>query len=788
MVAPLKNLVLGTSEILRAKLLIVDDQEANVSLLEQMLRGAGYSSISSTKDPFEVCDLHASNRYDLIILDLQMPRMDGFQVMEKLKAVETSGYLPVLVITAQPDQKVRALRAGAKDFVSKPFDLTEVLLRVHNMLEVRLLHENETLLNEKRLRDSQRIAGIGDWEFDFVEKRLLWSDEIYRILGISRADFPPNSETFYNQVHPDDLAFVLREKEAAALGIRRVDFQHRIIRPDGEIRHVHQITAMIFDDDGRQLRESGTVQDITDQSLSESALRQSEERFKFVARAVSDVVWDRDLLTETFWWNDGFLTTFGFLANDIEPSFESWKDRIHPNERGRVVAGIERAVASGIESWTEEYRFKRKDGTYASVQDRGYIFHDSTGRGVRMVGGMRDLTEQKRVEAQYLRAQRMESIGTLAGGIAHDLNNVLAPIMMSIELLKMDLEDDPRKTNILNTIEISCTRGADLVRQVLSFTLGNDGRSVAIHLRPLIVDLTGIISETFPKNIKIVTNVPKELWPVTGDHTQLHQVLLNLAVNARDAMPHRGTLTITASNVTIDAQYAGTSEDAKIGKHVLIEVKDTGHGIAPEIRNRIFEPFFTTKEVGKGTGIGLATVQSVVKSHGGFLKVDSEVGLGSTFSIYLPADPAHRPPETPVPVASAMPRGNNQLVLVVDDESSIRDITRQTLEAFGYRVLTASDGAEAVALYANHSKQISLVLTDMMMPIMDGSATIQVLIRINPDVRIIAASGINSGDIIGKATAGGVKHFLSKPYTADTLLKLVDLALKSPLNGTLIHP
>jgi PAS domain S-box-containing protein len=788
--------MISAADILKSSILIVDDQQANLALLEQMLREAGYVAITSTTLAPLVRELHRVNRYDLILLDLQMPGMDGFQVMEALKEIEPSGYLPVLVITAQPAHKLRALKAGAKDFISKPFEIAEVLARVYNMLEIRLLHRNETSLNEARLETSQRITGVGDWEYNFAEKRLLWSEEVYRILGLSRADFPPDSETFYRQVHPDDLAFVHQEKKAAEEGLRRVDFEHRIIRPDGEVRYIHQVTKLVLDDQGRPARESGIIQDITERKRSEGALLQSEERFKFVARAVSDVIWDWDLVANSLWWNDGFLTTFGFAAGEIPPSVESWTGRIHPDERTRVVDSIHRAINTGAESWNAEYRFQRKDGSYAPVQDRGYILHNAAGKAVRMVGGIHDLTEQKKMEAQHLRAQRMESIGTLAGGIAHDLNNVLAPIMMSIELLKLDATDDARRTKILDTIHVSCRRGADLVHQVLAFARGLDGQRVGIRLRHLIKDLEGIISETFPRNIRIVTDVPANLWPIIGDPTQLHQVLLNLAVNARDAMPQGGTLTLMATNITLDAQFASTSvgskvggnPEAKAGPHVMLQVTDTGLGIPPEVRERIFEPFFTTKELGKGTGIGLATVHTVVKTHGGFLKVESEVGQGTTFKLYLPADPALRGPVTANPFAIDLPRGQDELVLVVDDEFSIREITKQTLETFGYRVITASDGAEAVGFYARQPQQIDLVLTDMMMPVMDGPATIQVLKRINPAVRIIAASGIDSGDNVTKATNVGVRDFLPKPYTAETLLKLFRKVLDRPVTPAAVAP
>jgi hypothetical protein len=469
------------------------------------------------------------------------------------------------------------------------------------------------------------------------------------------------------------------------------------------------------------------------------------------------------------------MATFGYDAAEIEHGIESWTTRIHPDESRRIVAGIYQAIETGRESWSAEFRFQCKDGSYAFVQDNGYIIRDAAGKGVRMVGGMRDLTEIKNTEAQHLRAQRMESIGTLAGGIAHDLNNVLAPIMMSIELLKFDSANDPNRTSVLDTIDISCRRGADLVRQVLTFARGLDGQRVSIRLRHLIDELYSIINTTFPRNIKIVSQVPNDLWAITGDPTQLHQVLLNLAVNARDAMPHGGTLTLTATNVSLDAQYVGTSRETRAGRYVLLEVSDNGLGIPEGIRDNIFERFFTTKDVGKGTGFGLATVQAVVKSHGGFLEVDSEMGRGTTFKIYLSSDPALRT-ATPPPFLADLPHGNDELILVVDDEASIRDITQRTLEAFGYRVITAREGGEAVALYAKQSKQIAVVLTDMMMPVMDGAETVLALKRINPLVKIIVVSGLE----IPNDTKKIVHCTLAKPFTAQALMQLVRDAVDSP--------
>jgi hypothetical protein len=538
-------------------------------------------------------------------------------------------------------------------------------------------------------------------------------------------------------------------------------------------RHIDvEFVSNLYQEGDQQVIQCN-IRDISARKRAGLALRESEERFKLVARAVSDVVWDWNLVTDKLWWSDGIQTTFGYVPTEIEPGIESWTSHIHPDERSRVVDGIHRAIDAGEESWAEEYRFQCKAGGYALVQDRGFILRDATGKATRMVGGMRDLTEQRLLEAKYQRAQRMESIGTLSGGIAHDLNNVLTPIMMSIEILKANSDNDPERSKILEIIHSSCRRGADLVRQVLSFARGLDGQRVAILLGQLVTDLQGIISETFPRNIKIVTQVTEGLWPVMGDPSQFHQVLLNLAVNARDAMVQGGTLTVAVDNVTLDAPAAGSGSEAKPGPYVLLQVTDTGMGIPPEVRERIFEPFFTTKELGQGTGLGLATVHTIVKSHGGFLEVESAVDQGTTFKVYLPARPALRTTESAHPFNGDLPLGRGELVLVVDDESSIRLITQQTLEAFGYRVLTASNGAEAVALYVRQSRQIALVLTDMMMPIMDGAAIIRVLKRINPAVKIIAASGLDSQEHLANSTKAHVQDFLAKPYTAQVLLKLI---------------
>ena len=520
--------------------------------------------------------------------------------------------------------------------------------------------------------------------------------------------------------------------------------------------------------------------DITARAAAEENLRKSEERFQLVCNATSDAVWDWDLAANLLWWSDSFCALFGYTREEISPEVSWWADRIHIEDRERAQASILTAIKNpSVIHWTDEYRFLRKDGAYAIVQDRGRIIRDAGGKGVRMVGGMTDTTEHKKLMSQYLRAQRMESIGTLAGGIAHDLNNVLSPILMSVDLMRLKETDAPT-TKIINTIEQSARRGADLVRQVLTFARGADGgRHVAIKVEHLIKDVARIADETFPRAIKTEVRLERDLWAITGDATQLHQVILNLVVNARDAMPDGGILTLSAENITIDEQYAATSREAKPGAYLCTTITDTGNGIAADKLDRIFEPFFTTKEMGKGTGLGLATAHAIVKSHRGFITVKSEVGKGSTFKIYLPTDPNLRSTIVTPHAVTEIPRGHGETVLVVDDEAAILSTTQQTLESFGYKVMIAQDGAEAVALYAQHRGTIAVVITDMVMPIMDGIATINALMRVNPQVLVIAASGLYSNGRVAKAAGAGVKHFLPKPYTAETLLITLREVLRS---------
>jgi signal transduction histidine kinase len=416
----------------------------------------------------------------------------------------------------------------------------------------------------------------------------------------------------------------------------------------------------------------------------------------------------------------------------------------------------------------------RKDGTLCEV-DFNAVAHIEPGVHLTV---FRDITQRKHLERTSLRTQRMESLGTLAGGIAHDLNNALAPILMSIAMLRED-ETDPGKREMLDTIDTSAQRGADMVRQVLSFARGVEGRRVTVAIDQIIRDIERIANDTFFKTIQVQVTLAPDLAPIVGDPTQLHQVLLNLCVNARDAMPGGGTLTIAAHPVEVDALLAGTQEDAHEGAYVMIVVSDTGTGILPAAVDRIFEPFFTTKPVGQGTGLGLSTSLAIVRSHGGFIRVQTDQGRGTSFQVYLPVREPGATEATPE-TAPSLPRGNGELILIIDDEASVREVTRRTLETFGYRAMVAADGAAGATAYAASQADIAVVITDMMMPGLDGAATMGMLRQINPRVRLIAASGLAEDARVARALEAGASLVLSKPFTAEVLLRTVHDVLQKP--------
>ncbi len=519
--------------------------------------------------------------------------------------------------------------------------------------------------------------------------------------------------------------------------------------------------------------------EILQRQQAKAELRASEERFRalFASAPMAVFACDGDAVIQQY--NARAVELWGREpACGLEQhcgSLRLWlpDGKLLPHAQSPVVE----VLRTGLPALNIEVTIERPDGSRVPVLVNFAALKSSDGKITGTITSFMDLTERKKLEQQSLRAQRMESIGTLAGGIAHDLNNSLAPILMSLELLRRKFPDADGQ-DLLAIIEASAQRGADMVRQVLSFARGVEGRRAEVPVSHLVREVEKIVHETFLRHIQIQTHIPPEVGAVLGDSTQLHQVLLNLCLNAKDAMPNGGLLVISVENRQVAATDEGPRQNpkAQAGAYILLEVKDSGTGMAPGIVENIFDPFFTTKEFGKGSGLGLSTSLAIVKSHGGFMHVASELGKGTTFQVFLPAQmeiSAHATPTAP-----AMPVGHGELILVVDDELPMRRMTQQVLEMFGYRVVLACDGEEAVAIYTQRGAKIAGVITDMTMPVIDGPEAIRLLRGLNPKLPIIGASGLASTTYAARLAALGVKHILPKPYTPAELLKMVQQALE----------
>ncbi|HVU26620.1 MAG TPA: PAS domain-containing protein [Verrucomicrobiae bacterium] len=577
-----------------------------------------------------------------------------------------------------------------------------------------------------------------------------------------------------------EVAARLYEDDKKVLnGESLVNHEERLVTANGEVFWMATTKIPWRDAEGNIIGIIGGGRNITKQKEAELKLTEERNLLRTVIDNLPDAIYVKDTAARK---------TLANLADAINLGHKSEADVLGKTDFAfftkevaqKLFEDDQLVLQKGQSLINREEKIVEPDGKTLWLLTTKIPWRDATGNIIGLVGIGRDITERKELEAQLLRAQRMESIGRLATGIAHDLNNILTPIMISTALLR-EKTAEKESLDILNAVEVSAKRGADIIKQVLWFGRGLEGQRIPVNPKHLFKDVARIAAETFNKSISIETNIAENVWPIPGDPTQLHQVLLNLCVNANDAMPFGGRLKLAAWNFMADKNFAGMHLEARPGPYAVLEVTDTGNGISREMRDRIFEPFFTTKEIGKGTGLGLSTVLSIVKSHGGFILLESEIGKGSSFWVYLPAQADSRSEKLEDRPAH-FPRGQGETILVVDDEKVVRETAQATLETFGYKVVLANDGAMAMAAYAENQSRISVVLTDILMPVMNGEATIRALKHINPNVKIIAASGLKSDPAPDTIHELGVRHFIAKPFTASAILeKLREVIAETPV-------
>jgi PAS domain S-box-containing protein len=748
--------------------------------------------------------------YAVAFLDVRMPPgWDGVETAARLW--EVCPDLQIVICTAYSDYSLDAMaeKLGASDqllILKKPFDSVEVLQLANALTDkwhlqqcARLkMDELESLVQERTrvLRETNATLQAEVAERQRATLALRESEERYHLL-FSKNPLPmlvtdagtlaflavnETAARVYGYSVDEFLAMNVRDlrvpEEKAALGAqyadaagretRLVHAKHR--RKDGGIIDV-EVISRTFNFDGRQAYLS-VANDITERKASEDRIREQA----VLLDLAHDAILVHDLEGRIQFWNKGAASLYGWSAAEAvgQTMFQ-----IFPLDRNSAAHHAESAMLEKG-AWSGQLTRHNRAGQEVVVDSRWTLLRDARGQARSVLVINTDVTEKMKLEAQFLRSQRLEGIGTLATGMAHDLNNILAPILMSADTLRWELDSDEREQAI-SRIEKSVKRGADIIQQVLTFGRGVSGERVAVDPGALIEEVAKIAGQTFPKDIGVARELAPGLRPIIGDKTQLHQLLLNLAINARDAMPGGGQLTLRARNFTVDAQFAALHAPLQAGSGVMLQVVDTGEGIPEANLQKIFDPFFTTKEIGKGTGLGLSTVLGIVKSHHGVVTVESQVGQGTVFSVILPASPLPAD-KAGAPEAASLPRGRGEIILVVDDEENVAAAARRMLEKHGYKVLAVGGARDALALYASESGNIGAVLTDIMMPGMDGIALIRGLRQMDPRAKIIASSGLGQ-DLAGSSRAGqleglGVNGFLAKPYTPEKLLHMLRDVLK----------
>jgi len=754
------------------RVLLVEDDPHDAELIIDTLRGAEFNLQWQRVDT-EADFLRSLNTDpDIVLSDLEMPGFSGLRALELLK--EQRPEIPFILVSGVigEEQAVAAMRLGATDYLLKD-KLQRLELAVRQALEKKRLSSRYACAERALIEGDQKFRALFNAANDpiYMIRDGIFVDcnskgaNIYgrtrdQIMGHSPVEFAPPFQ-------PDG-----RESLEKATGIfhealegKPQLFEWTSLHADGT--PIYSDVSLNRLELGGQVYLMAIARDVTDRKhaqakIAEQAALLDQARDAIILRSI-----DGTLL----FWNHGAERVYGWTRKEVMGCNALQILRTHP----KAFEELNEFVMTRGE-WHGQLDHVTKDGRHIAVEVNCTLIRDEQGHPKSVLSINTDITEKNKIESQLMRVQRMESVDALAGGIAHDLNNILAPIMLSISLLKSG-PPEPQAKKILDSIESSAKRGANIVKQLLTFARGVEGQRIEVQIEPALRDLENIIKDAFPKNIALSLSIPDHINPILGDPTQLHQILLNLCLNARDAMPDGGTLEITAEDCTLDEECAATRTNVRAGHYVSISVTDSGTGIPEGILGKVFDPFFTTKEVTKGTGLGLSIALAIAKNHGGFIDVGSGPGPGTTFKLFLPAMEGLPDAGKQKSGDGIVPRGNNELILIVDDEASILTVTSETLEAFGYRTITAGNGKEALAVHEQLGDEISAVLTDMAMPIMDGPATIRALLQVDPNLKIIASSGLATNESICLALKLGSKSFISKPYSAEALLRTLRFTL-----------
>lgn len=758
------------------RILILEDFPSDLELVQYQLKKSELPlDVRAVDNPSDFEKELTHFAPDLILSDYNLPQFTALDALKILKSRALDTPLILVTGTQSDETAVECLKAGAEDYILKN-NLIRLNSAIHHVLEKRntLREKNAALtaLKESETRYRNLFENSTDMVYTLDAKGHATSlnPAFKSITGFEPQEWI--GKHFSEIIHRSDFEYLRGLFKSVMNGTTVPPSEIRLLRNDGLYTFV-EFTAVPLYEHGRVNGVLGIVRDISGRKRAEERIREQAD----LLNLTRDIITLRRPDGEILFWNQAAEKLLGWTAHETigKSVFQlqlRGKEKFHQNVYNEL---MDRG------HWQGEIKLLTKSGGEILADSRWTLIKEGLRNQHTILTVSTDVTEQRKLESQFLRAQRLESIGTLASGIAHDLNNMLMPIMLASHILNKKVVDDEAR-NLLQTVQASAEQGANLIKQVLSFGRGMEGERTLVQLRYLVKDVYKILDKTFPKNIDVQIIEPKELALVNANSTQLHQVLMNLCVNARDAMPQGGTLTIETAELFIDEHYAQIHIDAKTGPYVVIRVTDSGTGIPDSIKEKIFDPFFTTKEPGQGTGLGLATVFNIVKGHGGFITLTSDAGQGTTFKIYIPSVIAENEKQ-PAVAQSEWPAGRGEWLLVAEDNASVREITRTTLDGYGYHVLTANDGAEAVGLFAQNRSMIKAIILDMSMPIMDGPSTIRALKKIDPAIAIIGVSGLQASRSLDKNLEAELYAFLQKPYTTLTLLTTLNSLLHKDREG-----
>jgi two-component system cell cycle sensor histidine kinase/response regulator CckA len=757
------------------QILIIDDRPDNLFVYEHLiLQNLPDGQVFTAGDGESGLNLARTKRFDTIILDLQMPGMDGLEVCRRLKAEPKTAGVPVIMMTAHtasPDLRVKCLMAGADDFISKPVDNAELAARIKVMLRIK--QAEDQLRSERDMAKTlhQAVFNAAN-DAIFIHNQagsiLDVNPEAVKLLGYSKQELLAMT---VDRLHPADEK---HESEAALKEVGRIGstrLQAHFVKKNGEVIEVEIHASLVSKEEGLL---QGIVRDVTERNQALRALRESEERFRLLFESAPMSYQSLDHEGNFLEVNNAWLEIMGYHRDEVLG--RNFSEFLAPGWQEHFKKNFPRFKAVG-EVLGVEFEMLKKDGSTILVSFHGKIGYDQAGNFKQTHCLFWDITEKRKAEQekakleyQLRQAQKMEALGTLAGGIAHDFNNILAAITGYAELSLEQAGADTSISSDIKQVISAAERAKNLIKQILTFSRRSEIELHSLELNQVVHSAVRLLESTLPKMVNIELDLQPGLKPIQCDPNQIEQVLMNLCTNANDAMPQGGTISIKTRNRRLDEARCMCCDIPMNGDWIELSISDTGHGMDETTLAKIFDPFFTTKEVGKGTGLGLSTVFGVVKSHRGHINCLSEPGRGATFTTYLPISRSETSPGFETQPPTPPPVGGKETVLFVDDEESIRDLGNRILSKYGYAVILAKSGEEALALLAENHGSIDLVVLDLSMPGMGGFACLKKIAELYPGHKVVITSGYDLAGDLKSQRSPNVEAYVPKPFRKADLL------------------